>query len=620
MSRTATKEAPGATAAGAKEQRRVQRSRHAGMGAIPYKSGVSFRVWAPHAERVFVTGEFNDWNNEAHELASEKNGYWSAAVRGAKAGQRYKFRILNGEQELFRVDPYAREVTNSAGDSVVHDPAFDWSGDDFHTPPWNEMTIYEMHVGTFHRKHPDQPGDFDSAIEKLDYLRTLGINTILCMPPMEFPGDQSWGYNPAHPFAIESIYGGPAGFKRFVKAAHEHGIAVLVDVVYNHFGPSDLSLWQFDGWSENGMGGIYFYQDWKANTPWGDTRPDYGREEVRQYIRDNALMWLEEYHCDGLRFDATAYIRNVKGTGNPGDNLDDGRNLLRWINDEIAARQPWKITIAEDLRSDPAVTKGTSAGGLGFDAQWDATFVHPVRQAIIAQEDIHRNVGAVANAIGHRYNNDAFQRVIYTESHDEVANGKSRVPHEIWPDNSGSWYAKKRSTLGAAAVFTSPGIPMIFQGQEFLEDGWFDDSNPLDWDKLETYKGIYGLYETLFKLRRNWENNTAGLRGQEVHVYHTNLDANVLAYTRWDKGGQGDSVVIVLNFTANAHTDYWIGLPAGGVWKVRFNSDWNGYDGEFHNTFTADVTAVDEGQDSLPARGCLSALGPYTALILSQDR
>ncbi len=128
---------------------------------------------------------------------------------------------------------------------------------------------------------------------------------------MEFAGDRSWGYNPAHPFAIESTYGGPAGFQRFVKAAHQKGIAVLVDVVYNHFGPSDLSLWQFDGWSENGMGGIYFYQDWRANTPWGDTRPDYGRREVRQYIRDNALMWLEDYRCDGLRFDATAYIRNV---------------------------------------------------------------------------------------------------------------------------------------------------------------------------------------------------------------------------------------------------------------------------------------------------------------------
>ncbi len=598
---------------------RPRRSRHAGMGAVLYKSGVSFRVWAPHAQAVFVVGDFNDWQPDANPLAPEQDGYWSTAVPRARAGQAYKFRILNGEQELFRVDPYAREVTNSAGDALIFDPAFEWQGDDFHSPPWNEMTIYELHVGTFNRTHADRPGTFDDAIDKLDYLRELGINTVLLMPPMEFAGDLSWGYNPAHPFAIESIYGGPAGFQRFVQAAHQHGIAVLVDVVYNHFGPSDLPMWQFDGWSENNMGGIYFYQDWRANTPWGDTRPDYGRAEVRQYIRDNALMWLEQYHCDGLRFDATAYIRNAKGNDDPGDDLAEGWGLLRWINDEIKARQPWKITIAEDLRSNAIVTTPTADGGLGFDAQWDAAFVHPVREAIITQEDVHRNVGAVAGAINHRYGGDAFTRVIYTESHDEVANGKSRVPSEIWQENAGSWWAKKRSTLGAAVVFTSPGIPMIFQGQEFLEDGWFEDSNPLDWDKLETYAGIYRLYATLFKLRRNWENNTAGLRGQHVDVYHIDLAQNVLAFTRWQEGGAGDSVVVVLNFAATPLQDYWIGLPAGGTWKVRFNSDWDGYDAEFHNTFTADVDASGEAKDGLPASGCLNAVGPYTALILSQD-
>ncbi len=599
--------------------RRPQPSPYDGMGAAPYQGGVSFRVWAPHADAIFVAGDFNDWRFGKLRLAAEGNGYWSTAVPRAQAGQRYKFRVLNGSQELFRVDPYAREVTNSVGDSVIFDPAFDWDDDIFRTPPWNEMTIYELHVGTFHRKDPNRPGTFDMAIEKLDYLTNLGINTVLVMPPMEFAGDQSWGYNPAHPFAIESTYGGPAGFQRFVKAAHRRGIAVLVDVVYNHFGPSDLSLWQFDGWNENGMGGIYFYQDWRANTPWGDTRPDYGRPEVRQYIRDNALMWLEEYRCDGLRFDATAYIRNALGADNPDDDIAEGWDLMRWINDEIGERQPWKITIAEDLRSNFIVTAPTPAGGLGFDAQWDAIFVHPLRTAIIGQEDGERNIGAVASAIGHRYGDSAFDRVIYTESHDEVANGKSRVPTEIWPDNPASWWAKKRSTLGAAIVFTSPGIPMIFQGQEFLEDGWFDDSQPLDWGKLERFSGIFHLYEALFKLRRNWGNNTAGLRGHNVQVYHVDLERKVLAYTRWQDGGRGDSVVVVLNFTAEPLSDYWIGLPAGGVWKVRFNSDWNGFDAEFANTFTADVEALDEERDGLPARGCINAVGPYTALIFSQD-
>ena len=130
------------------------------------------------------------------------------------------------------------------------------------------------------------------------------------MPLAEFAGELSWGYNPACIFAVETDYGGPLGFKRFVKAVHQAGMGVILDVVYNHFGPSDLDLWQFDGWSENGLGGIYFYNDWRAETPWGSTRPDYGRKEVRQFIRDNAMMWLEEYHVDGLRLDMTLYMRH----------------------------------------------------------------------------------------------------------------------------------------------------------------------------------------------------------------------------------------------------------------------------------------------------------------------
>jgi hypothetical protein len=163
-------------------------------------------------------------------------------------------------------------------------------GDDFKMPPHNELVIYELHIGTFRRTSPDKPGTFDDAIGGLDHLKRLGVNAVEVMPIAEFAGDLSWGYNPALPFAIGQAYGGADGFKRFVKAAHERGIAVILDVVYNHFGPSDLHLWQFDGWSENGLGGIYFYNDDRANTPWGQTRPDYGRPEVRQYIRDNAVM------------------------------------------------------------------------------------------------------------------------------------------------------------------------------------------------------------------------------------------------------------------------------------------------------------------------------------------
>jgi 1,4-alpha-glucan branching enzyme len=601
----------------APRQKDPQSSPHPGMGATLVADGTTFRVWAPNADAVFVAGTFNDWSPDASPLGSDGDGYWSTHCAGVGPGERYKFRLLNDDLELWRNDPYAREVTNSVGEAVVHDPTFPWDTDDYRSPPWNELVLYEMHIGTFSVAEGQERGTFDSAIERLPYLHDLGVNALLVMPPAEFAGDISWGYNPAHPFAVESSYGGPSAFKRFVKAAHEHSIAVILDVVYNHFGPSDIDLWQFDGWSDGGMGGIYFYNDWRANTPWGDTRPDYGRHEVRQYIVDNALMWLEEYHVDGLRFDGSAYIRSVKGVLY-GDDIPEGWDLLRWINDEIDRRQPWKITIAEDLRNEGAVTAPTADGGAGFDAQWDAAFVHPVRDAIIAQDDVARNTMAVANAISHSYNGDPFRRVIYTESHDEVANGKARVPEEIWPGNAGGIFSKKRSSLGAALVFTAPGIPMIFQGQEFLEDGWFQDQKPLDWAKLDRFSGIAALYRDLFRLRRNVEGCTGGLKGRGVEVHHVNIEAKVLAYHRFDRGGPADSCVVVVNLTARSWKDYWIGLPAAGLWRVRFNSDWDGYDPEFDNVYTPDVTGIPEGQDHLPAKGAVS-FGPYSVVILSQD-
>ena len=320
----------------------------------------------------------------------------------------------------------------------------------------------------------------------MPYLKELGINAIEVMPITEFAGDFSWGYNPSNPFAVASTYGGPDAFKRFVKSAHESGIAVISDVVYNHFGPSDLDLWRFDGWSENDKGGIYFYNDRRASTPWGDTRPDYGRGEVRQYLFDNALMWFEEYHVDGLRWDAVAFIRNILGSNSsPANDIPDGWNLMQWINDEIHRRYPDKICIAEDMRTNAWVTQTTGAGGAGFNAQWDSEFVNPVRKSIIARDDGLRDVDAVCKAISYQYNENVFDRIIFKESHDETANGRARVPEEIWPGKVDSWFSKKRSTLGSALVFTSPGAPLLFQGQELLEDRWFQDKDPIDWTRID---------------------------------------------------------------------------------------------------------------------------------------
>lgn len=600
-------------------------SQRPGMGAIPYAGGVTFRVWAPFASNVVVAGGFNGWNTEAAGMAREGDGYWSVDVPGAALGDQYKFVITSSVTGAtdWKADPYARAMTNSEGNCIVATADFAWQAQGYSTPAWNEMVIYELHVGSFafDPGNPGGHGDFDGVIDKLGYLRDLGVNVIQLMPADEFAGGSSWGYNPADIFAIEDVYGGPHGFSRLVDAAHAQGLAVIYDVVYNHLGPSDLNLWQFDGWSQNGQGGVYFYNDWREQTPWGNTRPDYGRGEVRQFIRDNALYWLQDHWCDGLRFDATSWIRNVWGNNDdPGADLADGWSLLQWLNSEIDARQPWKITIAEDMQDNEWITKGVGAGGAGFDSQWGAGFLHGVRDAIIPPDDGQRDMERLSRVIAQRFNANAFQRIIYTESHDEVAAtaAQARVPELIWRGNADSYYSQKRSTLGAGLVLTAPGIPMIFMGQEFLEWGAWSDSTPLDWSKADRFAGIRNLYRDLIRLRRNWYDTTAGLKGQHVNVHHVNQSDKVIAFHRWDRGGARDDVVVLANVANRAYDSYRIGLPRAGLWRIRFNSDWGGYSPAFTGQPSLDQWASNDGADTMPCSASFG-LGPYAVVILSQD-
>lgn len=584
------------------------------MGPIVREDGVAFRVWAPHAEHVTVVGDFNEWNPQSHPMTREPAGNWYTLVSDAVPGNQYQYEITYQGNTFRRIDPRVRQVTHSDGNGVIHDPEFDWQGDNFSMPPWNQLVIYETHVGTFFRSNDDQVGTFQDFTQKFDHLKRLGVNALQLMPVAEFAGDISWGYNPAHPYAIESAYGGPLGLKTFVRDAHRAGFAVILDVVYNHFGPSDLDLWQFDGWSENGKGGIYFYNDYRSNTPWGDTRPDYGRGEVRSYLRDNAMMWLEDYHVDGLRYDMTLYIRSVDG--NPQSEIPEGWSLTQWINREIHQVRPDAITIAEDLQNNDYLTKSEEQGGAGFSAQWDAKFVHPIRAVISEIDDASRDMYQVCQALQFRYNGDPFQRVIYTESHDEVANGKSRVPSEIDPADPDNYFAQKRSALGIALVMTAPGIPMLFQGQAILQDGWFQDTEELSWENAETHRGIVDLTARLIALRCNRDGVTAGLRGPAVDVHHVNQQDKVVAFVRSHSDGS-HPVVVVVNFANRSWQDYRIGFPNDGDWYLRFNSDWSGYSDVFDDHFAGDLQATAIAYDGLPSSGLVD-FGPYTVLIFSQ--
>jgi 1,4-alpha-glucan branching enzyme len=555
---------------------------------------------------------------------------WSADVAGASPGQQYRYVLTTSPALPPRVDPYARNVVDGgsadANAAVVYDEqAFDWGTASWNSPGWTELVIYELHVKSFSVAPGAGIGTFADVIAKLPYLQSLGISAIELLPVAEFEGTYGWGYNPGVPFSVALGYGGPDGLKSLVRAAHEAGIAVILDVVYNHFGPQDSILWVFDGQGPGWEGGIYFYGTrWPGDgrpqaNGWG-SRPDYGRPEVRQFIRDNALAWLQDYRVDGLRFDATAWIRSIDGSGAADQVIPDGALLLQEVNGDIDRTQPWKLTIAEDLRGDASITSPVASGGSGFDSQWDSDFLWAVRSTVETASDDQRDMNLIASQLQRRFGAAASTRVIYTESHDADGNGRTRLPAEIDPAQPDSWWSKKRSTLAAALVFTAPGIPMIFQGQEFLNQNPFvqEPIPPLDWTDATQYAGILQLYRDLIQLRRDWQHTTRGLKGDGLHVFHINNSDKLIAYHRWSEGGPLDDVVVALNFANRGYTSYTIGLPRPGQWRVRFNSDWAGYDPAFGNWPGYDTQTDQGAKDGLPAAANIG-IGPYTALILSQD-
>ena len=592
-----------------------------GVGAMPYQSGsvkgVTFRTWAPNAQAVSVAASFNFWSNTTHQLSSEGNGYWSGDVVNAPSSAQYKFAIKIAGAYQQKADPRSRQLVNSVGSSIVVDPAaYTWTNTDFQIPNWNELVIYEMHLGTFHvPSGTTAPANFAEATDRLDDLRDLGINCIELMPVNEFPGDISWGYNPSFPCSVESAYGGVNEMKKFIDACHSRGIAVVHDVVFNHWGPSDLSMWRYDGWYQNNLGGIYFFSDTvQASTPWGP-RPDFGRTEVREFIRDSAMQWLNEFRMDGLRWDATKFMRR---TDIGGVDIPTGWSLLQWCNDAIDLPFSGKISIAEDFDDDAVITRTTAAGGAGFDSQWDS-FVHTIRSVVSPSSDSLRDMNTVRDLIQKSYNGQHTQRVIFTESHDEVAqnNGKLRVPSLISSSTPGGWAARKRSTLAAGVMFFSPGIPMIFMGQEFLESGSWDANVPLDWGKETTYSSIRQMYKDMIALRRNAGGVTCGLTGANTNVHHVNNWNKVIAWHRFAEGGPGDDVMVVANFGGFPLSNYRIGLPQSGTWHCRFHGDSTAYSSDFANVGGSDIEASGSSYDGLPASGVF-ALGPYSIAVYSQ--
>ncbi|MBU0641370.1 MAG: alpha amylase C-terminal domain-containing protein [Planctomycetes bacterium] len=540
---------------------------HAPLGASEGTSGTVFKVWAPTPVSAFVRGDFNGWGT-GNQMTRDGD-YFVTYIANASARQMYKYYFLPGSS--WKPDARARALNPSNNyNCYIEDPfGYAWGDAGYDTPAFEDMVIYELHVGTFSGRNDPVgsgafPGTYVDVAAHVDHFVELGINAVELMPITEFPGDQSAGYNPITQWAPEWIYGTPDDLKYMVDVLHQNGIAVLLDQVWAHFSSTDNYLWYYDGAQ------IYFDYPDAVETPWG-SQANYDEPEVQSYYLDSAMYWLEEYHIDGFRMDATDFINMYQGSG---------WGLMQELNDRVDNRWTDKIVIAEQLPDDAWVTRPTSAGGAGFDSQWHDNFVDRLREelldAALGDPEMWK-ISDIINGDGVYLQNTKV--VHYLELHDECwpSSGGQRLVRTI--DTTSPYddqYAKGRTKLAQGVVMCAPGIPAVIQGTEWLEDTNFGtgSSDRIDWAQKDMYPGIFEYYKDVIGVRRT----NAALKASSAHqVFHLNESGNVLGFQRYDGGG--NVLVIVANFSNTDYFNYHIGFPQPGTWYELVNSQASGYEG-----------------------------------------
>jgi maltooligosyltrehalose trehalohydrolase len=420
---------------------------------------VGFRVWAPNASRVDV-----EIGASFHPLTAEAGGVWSGQVAGVGAATRYRYRLNEGD--CFP-DPYSRSQPDGPhGLSEVVDPgAFEWHDGDWGGVGIEGLVIYQLHIGTF-----TPEGTFDAAIEHLPRLKELGVTAIEPLPSAEFPGARNWGYDGVDLFAPTRNYGGYDGFKRLVDAAHTHGLAVIVDVVYNHLGPDGNFLRAFSS--------DYFTD--RYSTPWGEAINYDGAQSefVRRFVLDNALYWIHEMHADGLRLDATHAIFDASPT-------HILAQLSRTLRESVTASRKL-VLIAETHENDVRYLKPVEQGGFGMDAVWADDFHHTVRRYLAGDHEgyyalFKGTLEEVARCIERGWlrgkpapDQPPWQFLYVIQNHDQIGNRPfgDRLHHQVDLERYG---------VASALLLFLPFTPMLFMGQEFAASSpfqYFTDHNP----------------------------------------------------------------------------------------------------------------------------------------------
>jgi 1,4-alpha-glucan branching enzyme len=553
-------------------------------------------------------GDFNDRRrNDANLLTRDTQGHWRGFVRGARDRQRYMFYVVGDGSEGPKRDPYARELqTPFPSECIIRSSDFPWHDCGYVTPAFHDFVIYQLHVGTFFTPNlPAKGGTFLDVACKIPYLAGLGVSAIQLLPIQEFQTEFSLGYNgtdyfsPEMDFAVEDaalapytervnglldakglpryrrqdLHGEMNQLKALVDLAHLHGLAIVLDLVYNHAGGDfgDESLYFFDRQSTDGghRNSLYFTDKGHA----GGLVFDFGKPEVRDFLIRNAKFFLDEYRVDGFRHDQVSVIDH--------DGAPHGWSFCQDLTSTLRAHRPGSFDKAEYWSVNPAIVKPPPAGA-GFDTSLTDGLRIAIRQ-VIGQASTLDERPLDMTGLGRSLWPDGFdahwQFVQGPENHDIVYRDRElRVARLGDPDNPRSWCGRSRARVATAISLTAPGIPMLFMGQEFLEDKqWsdncaFHDNLLLHWAGLESRdrQMVDHLRFTRELIHLRWR--YPGLRAQGFRTVHAHDENRVLAFHRWVEG-EGHDVLVVVHLAAFNRFDYRIGFPGGGEWREIFNSD-----------------------------------------------